>query len=257
MIHESFVHRLKNAERCLFGTWVKLPTLETLELLARAGFDFVAIDTEHAPLSLESVYRLIAHSQGLGMSALVRIPDQDTNDYQRLLDSGADGLMVPRVRNRADAESAIGRMVFSPVGQRGLGITSRAGRWGMMPLSDYLRTGGEEVLRCVQLEDRQVLEDVEGVLDVPGLNAAFLGMGDLQLTTGLPASHPELQSLVDRLLAGCAKRGLPCGAAAQDAVAALKAAERGFKFVMVSNDAMMFGKAAWALGQQLKAGETV
>jgi 2-dehydro-3-deoxyglucarate aldolase/4-hydroxy-2-oxoheptanedioate aldolase len=92
---------------------------------------------------------------------------------------------------------------------------------------------------------------------VPGLNAAFLGMGDLQLATGLLASHPELQSLVDRLLAECAKRSLPCGAAAQDAVSALKAAERGFKFVMVSNDVMMFGKAAWAVGQQLKAGEIV
>ncbi len=257
MIRENFVHRLRHAERCLFGTWVKLPTLETLELLAAAGFDYVAIDTEHAPLSLESVYRLIAHAQGLGMSALVRISDQNSNDYQRLLDGGADGILVPRVRNPAEAATAMSRMTFSPAGQRGLGITSRAGRWGMMPLSDYLRAGSEALLRCAQFEDRQVLEQVDAVLDVPGLNAAFLGMGDLQLTTGLPASHPELQSLVDRLLAACAARSLPCGAAAQDATTALKAAERGFTFVMVSNDALMFGKAAAALGQQLKGGAPV
>lgn len=257
MNRESFVRRLQRAGRCLFGTWVKLPTLETLELLAAAGFDFVAIDTEHAPLSLESVYRLIAHAQGLGMSALVRISDQDSNDYQRLLDSGADGILVPRVRTPAEARTAMSRMIFNPAGQRGLGITSRAGRWGMMPLSEYLRTGGEELLRCAQLEDRQVLDDVEVVLDVPGLNAVFLGMGDLQLSTGLPASDPQLQSLVDRLLAACAARNLPCGAAAQDATSALKAAERGFRFVMVSNDALMFGKAAAALGQQLNGGEPV
>lgn len=250
----NFVQRLKMAQRCLFGTWVKLPSLETLELLAHAGFDFVAIDTEHAPLSLETAYRLIAHAQGLGMSAVVRIPDQGTNDFQRLLDSGAEGLLVPRVRGVEEARQAVSRMIFSPAGQRGLGITSRAGRWGMKSLENYIRDGNEGTLRCVQLEDRAVLEQVEAVLAVEGVNAAFLGMGDLQLTTGLPASHPELQALVDRLLAACKARDIPCGAAAQDAAAALKAARRGFSFVLVSNDATMFGKATAAIGDELQRG---
>lgn len=253
MIGDSFVKRLRTSDRCLYGTWVKLQTHETLEMLALAGLDFVTIDTEHAPLNLETVYRLIAHAQALGLSALVRMPDQDTDDYQRLLDSGADGLLIPRVRNPAEARTAVQRMVFSPAGQRGLGITSRAGHWGLLPLAEYIRRGDEETLRCVQLEDRQALESVGDILDVEGLNAAFLGMGDLQLTTGLAATHPELQRLVDQLLSVAAGRGIPCGAAAQDAAAALKAAERGFRFVMVSNDAMMFGKTAMSLGAQLKA----
>jgi 2-keto-3-deoxy-L-rhamnonate aldolase RhmA len=250
----AFLERLKTAQRCLFGTWVKLPTLETLELLANGGFDFVTIDTEHSPLSLESTYRLIAHAQGLGMSALVRTPDQASNDVQRLLDSGADGLLVPRVRSAVEARQAVGRMLFSPRGQRGLGITSRAGRWGLKPLEEYLADGNDRLLRCVQLEDRCALEDVDTILDVEGVNAAFLGMGDLQLTSGLPASHGELQSLVDRLISACRARRIPCGAAAQDAPAALRSAARGFSFVMVSNDATLFGRAAAALGDQLKQG---
>lgn len=250
----AFLDRLKTAKRCLFGTWVKLPTLETLELLANAGFDFVTIDTEHSPLSLESTYKLIAHAQGLGMSALVRTSDQASNDIQRLLDSGADGLLVPRVRNAAEALHAVSRMLFSPRGQRGLGITSRAGRWGLKSLDEYLADGNERVLRCVQLEDRSVLEEVEAVLDVEGVNSAFLGMGDLQLTSGLPASHGDLQALVDRLIAACRARQIPCGAAAQDGAAALRSAVRGFSFVMVSNDAMLFGKAAASLGDELKRG---
>lgn len=250
----AFLQRLKTAQRCLFGTWVKLPTLETLELLASAGFDFVTIDTEHATLSLESTYKLIAHAQGLGMSALVRTPDQASNDIQRLLDSGADGLLVPRVRSASEARHAVSRMLFSPGGQRGLGITSRAGRWGLKPLDEYLEEGNKRVLRCVQLEDRSVLEEVEAVLDVDGVNAAFLGMGDLQLTSGLPASHSELQALVDRLLSACRARRIPCGAAAQDAAAALRSAARGFSFVMVSNDVTLFGKAAVSLGDELRRG---
>lgn len=250
----AFLQRLKTAQRCLFGTWVKLPTFETLELLANAGFDFVAIDTEHAPLSLESTYKLIAYAQALGMSALVRTPDLGSNDIQRLLDSGVDGLLVPRVRSAAEACQAVSRMLFSPGGQRGLGITSRAGRWGLKPIEEYLQDGNERVLRCVQLEDRAVLEDVEAVLDVEGVNAAFLGMGDLQLTSGLPASHGELQDLVDRLLSACRVREIPCGAAVQDAAAALRSAARGFSFVMVSNDATLFGKAAASLGDDLRRG---
>ena len=248
----DFLTRLKTAGRCLFGTWVKLPTPETLEMLAGAGLDFVTLDTEHAPLSLETTYRLMAHAQALGLSALVRTPDQASNDVQRLLDSGADGLLVPRVRDAAEARLAVSRMRFSPRGVRGLGITSRAGHWGLKPLEDYLREGDEGVMRCMQLEDRAVLEAVESVLDVDGVNAVFLGMGDLQLSTGLPATHPELQALVDRLLAVCRERQVSCGAAAQDAAAARRAAERGFSFVMVSNDATLFGKAARSLGAELR-----
>jgi 2-keto-3-deoxy-L-rhamnonate aldolase RhmA len=253
----DFLERLKTSQRCLFGTWIKLPTLETLELLANAGFDFVTIDTEHSPLSLESTYKLIAHAQGLGMSALVRTPDLASNDIQRLLDSGVDGLLVPRVRSAAEAHHAVGRMLFSPQGQRGLGITSRAGQWGLKPLEEYLADGNDRLLRCVQLEDRSVLEIVDKILDIKGVNAAFLGMGDLQLTSGLPASHSDLQSLVDRLLAACHARQIPCGAAAQDAPAALRSAARGFSFVMVSNDATLFGKAAASLGEELKRGHVV
>ncbi len=244
MSRATFVEQLQDRSTCRFGTWVKLSSPETLELLAIAGFDFVVIDAEHAPLTLETIYRLIGQAQGLGLSALVRIPDQATNDIQRLLDSGADGLLVPRVRNADEAAHVVGRMMFSPAGQRGLGITSRAGRWGLSSLDEYVKHGNERLLRCVQLEDRQVLEDPGSVLDVPGVNAAFLGMGDLSLTTGLPPTHPDLQALTDGLLKACAQRGIPCGAAAQDPAAALRAAARGFRFVMVSNDATLFGKAA-------------
>lgn len=252
MKQRGFLERLRSRERCLFGTWVKLPTHETLEMLARAGFDHVVLDAEHAPLTLETIYRLVAHAQALGLGALVRVPDQASNDFQRLLDCGADGLLVPRVRGAEEARRAVARMVFSPAGERGLGITSRAGAWGTIPLEEYLRRGTDEVLRCPQFEDRQVLENPGAVLDVPGVNAAFIGMGDLSMTTGLPAGHPELQALVDRLLEACRERGIPCGAAAGDAVAALRAAERGFAFVMVSNDATLFARAAAATIQQLR-----
>src|SRR5690606_20088879 len=108
----------------LLGTWVKLPSLETLQLIGHAGFGFVVVDMEHAPHTLERANAIVASAQAMGMTALVRLPDHLGTGIQPLLDGGADGLLVPRI-SRVDVADAITRkMVFAPQGERGLGATS-------------------------------------------------------------------------------------------------------------------------------------
>jgi 2-keto-3-deoxy-L-rhamnonate aldolase RhmA len=235
-----------------FGTWVKLPSLETLELIAGAGFEFIVVDLEHSPLSFDFTYQAIVVAQGLGMAAIVRVPDRSGSHIQRLLDAGADGLLVPQVSSAEVAHQSVSQMVFSPTGKRGMGATSRAGRWGLASRAEYL-SRGDEIVRAVQLEDRQALENMDAILDTPGLNGAFLGMGDLTLSTGLAATADELQTLTDKLLAATASRALPCGTAVGDAASASAAFERGFSFVMVSNDATIFGQAVAELGAAVAA----
>jgi 2-keto-3-deoxy-L-rhamnonate aldolase RhmA len=231
-----------------FGTWVKLPSLETVELLADAGFEFIVVDLEHSPLTLESAYKLFVVAQGLGLTALVRVADRSGNYLQRVLDSGVDGVLVPQVSTVAEAAAAIDQMTFSPVGSRGMGTTSRAGRWGLDTPADYAAKGST-IVRGLQLESEPVLRDVEPILDLPGLGAVFLGMGDLTLSTGLKADDPALVELTDNLLAQTKARGLPCGTAVGTAEAAAAAGERGFSFIMVSNDTSIFANAARDLGR--------
>src|SRR5207344_814015 len=100
--------------RCLFGTWVKIPALEPVEILADAGFDYIVIDQEHAPLTFEFAYQATVVAQGTGMSVLVRVPDRSGSHLQRLLDAGADGILVPQVASAAEARRSVERMVFSP-----------------------------------------------------------------------------------------------------------------------------------------------
>lgn len=249
----NFLETLRQPGACQFGTWVKLGTLETLELLAIAGFDFVVIDMEHAPHSLAAAYQAIVGAQGFGMKALVRLPDGTGACVQRILDSGADGVLVPRVRTAEEARQAMDGMLFSPQGTRGLGITARAGHWGLKPVAQYVEQGNLGVLRAVQLEDQCALRAAAQILSVPGVNAAFVGPGDLALSSGLPASHPDNAALIDELLATARALGLPCGTAVGDAAAAQQACERGFRYVMVSNDTTMFGRAAVDLVRGLKA----
>lgn len=234
-------------ERTLFGTWVKIPALETVELLGWAGFDFVVVDLEHSPLNLESAYRAIVTAQAAGMAALVRVPDDTGVDAQRILDAGADGVLVPRVTGPAAAKDALARLVFPPAGERGMGRTSRAGRWGLDSMDSYLARGQSEVLRCVQIEDMESLRDIGAVLSLDHLGAVFIGMGDLTLSSGRPASDLELDGLIQSALDRARALGIPIGTAVGDADAARGAAVRGFDFVMVSNDASLFGQAARAL----------
>ncbi len=240
----SFARRLAAGGPTVFGTWVKLPTIETVELLGHAGFDFIVVDMEHAPLTLESAYRAIVMAQAMGMGALVRVPDRSDSHLQRLLDSGADGILVPRVTNAATCRASIDAMRFSPTGVRGLGSTSRVGRWGLDTSANYLEHGKDGIVRGVQVEDQDGLRMIDDILAVEGLSALFIGTGDLSLSSGLPATHPDNDALVTGTLESCRTRGVPCGTAVGDATAARAAAERGFRFVMVSNDATMFATAA-------------
>ncbi|MDG4832528.1 aldolase/citrate lyase family protein [Solwaraspora sp. WMMD1047] len=244
MARLGFARRLASADRCLAGTWVKIPALEPIEILADAGFDFIVIDQEHAPLTFEFAYQATVAAQGVGLSVLVRVPDRSGSHLQRLLDAGVDGILVPRVTSVAEATATIRQMIFSPRGDRGLGTTSRAGRWGGTPRDEYLRFGDEEVLRAVQLEERAAVEAVDEILDVPGLNGVFLGMGDLQLSSRRPQSDPEIQQLADRFLTAANARGIPAGTAVATAEQARQAADQGYRYVMVSNDTSLLRSAA-------------
>jgi 2-keto-3-deoxy-L-rhamnonate aldolase RhmA len=244
MIAHGFARRLAGSDRCLVGTWVKIPALEPVEILADAGFDFVVVDQEHAPLTFEFAYQATVVAQGAGMSVLVRVPDRSGSHLQRLLDSGVDGILVPRVTSATEATAAVRQMLFSPGGDRGMGMTSRAGRWGARARADYLRSGDEDVMRAVQLEERAAIGAAEEILAVPGLNGAFLGMGDLQLSSGLPESDPDIQKLVDGFLSAARANDVPAGTAVGTAEQARAAADRGFRFVMVSNDTSLLRSAA-------------
>ncbi len=214
-----------------------------MELLGHAGFDFVVIDMEHAPLALDQVYELIFATQRMGMAALVRLPDQLGTTVQPLLDSGADGLLVPRVTSTQVAAAITARMVFSPSGERGLGATSRAGRWGLLPLPDYLERG-DKCLRMIQLEDWTTLEAVDQFAALEHVNGIFVGLGDLFLSSGRPATSPEVQTLVGKVLDATKKAGILSGIAVGGPAEARQYLAMGYSLVMVSNDATLFGKAA-------------
>jgi 2-keto-3-deoxy-L-rhamnonate aldolase RhmA len=246
----SALEVLRGGAKPALGTWVKLPSLEIVEIVARTGFDFVIVDNEHSPLSLESTYNAIALGQALGLVMLVRVPDRSGSTVQRVLDAGADGLLVPQVADRATAEAAGAQMTFSRFGGvRGMGSTSRAGLWGLRSSAEYLE---RETVHAIQLEEMAALKNAEELLDAPGVNAAFVGYGDLGLSSGLTADSPELEELVRPVIEATRKRNMPVGTAVGTASAAAAMAARGFTYVLVSNDGSLFASGARKLVEEVR-----
>lgn len=226
------------------GTWLKLPAVESAEIVAHAGFDFVVVDLEHAPLAMETAYRLISTSAALGVTPLVRVPDHTPSTIQKVLDAGAHGVLVPHVDTPEQARLVARATRFPPRGDRGAGGTSRAGRWGTLPTAGYLDRGNRAL--CIpQLESRDAVLAAEHILALDDVDAIFVGTADLGLSLGLPPTDPAVAELVQHALDRAGAAGKPCGLAFGDAPEqAARAADAGCGFVMLSNDTSLLAAAA-------------
>jgi 2-keto-3-deoxy-L-rhamnonate aldolase RhmA len=240
----GFRDLLGSLDRAAFGTWVKLPTVDSVELMARAGFDFVVIDMEHSPLDIGTIHQLLGAAIGCRLPALVRVPDRGLSVISRVLDSGAAGVFVPHVDTVADARAVLSAGRFPPHGTRGFGPTVRAGGWGSDPAG--YRASGEQVTVIPQLESRGAIDAVREIGAVGGLGALFVGPADLSVATGLGANSAEFAALLAEVETAAKELQVPLGTATGTAVAARELAQR-YDFVMISNDATMLGHTAAGL----------
>ncbi|MEU0135823.1 aldolase/citrate lyase family protein [Streptomyces sp. NPDC006296] len=233
------------------GTWVKLPALESVQIAAHAGFDFVVVDQEHAPLDVRTAYELITLAAALGTTPLVRVPDGTPSRIQRLLDAGAAGVLIAHVDTVDQAHQAVSAVRFPPHGRRGAGGTSRAGRWGLASRDDYL--GSAAGALCIpQIESRQAVDNAAAIAAVEGVDALFVGAADIGLDIGHAPGSAEVTGLCARTLAAAHAAGVPCGAATATPGAAEVLLEQGFDFLVVGNDTSMLAEAAVATVRALR-----
>ena len=235
------------------GTWVKLPTIETVQILAHARYDFVVIDQEHAPIDIRTAYQLINTATAEGLLALVRVDELRPAAIQRILDAGADGVLIPHIDTPEQAELAVRSVRFPPRGIRGAGGTSRAGRWGTRPTEDYLRSGNLDALCIPQLESRQAMNNAEAIASIDGIDALFLGVADLSMDMGSTPADPKVIELYLHALEASHAAGKPCGFAAGTGAGAQIALQQGFDFVMASSDTAMLVNQATQVLQAVRA----
>ena len=224
--------------------WIKLPPIESIEIAGLAGMDFVAIDLEHSTISVEVAARQIALARACGVVPLVRIPLSARAEVGRILDAGAGGVIFPSVETVSDAEAAVRLCKFPPYGNRGAGPTSRAGRWGLDPLAEYLANGGKNVLVIAQIESAKAAQNTQDVAGVTGIDAILVGQTDLAVSMEASPRDTVVRDLVTSIEAAATAR-VPLGTAVASANGIdPELASRGYRFVVVSNDVTMLASAA-------------
>lgn len=246
---------LANPKGPALGTWVKIPAMESMELVALAGFDFVVIDLEHSAMSIESAYRQIGVALFAGVAPIVRVPSLDAGVVQRILDAGAEGIMVPHVDTVEQARAAASAVRFAPLGTRGVGNTSRAGAWGAVSRDEYLRYGQEEVVLITQIESSLAARNAGAIAAVDGVDALLIGAADLSTSEGRSETDPVVVTMIQGAIRDTTATGVPIGNAGGPTATSVQAAvDAGYSFTLMGNDASLLGGAAAAA---LNAGRSV
>jgi len=191
----SLKQRLANNELTI-GSWVTLGHPSIAEIMARAGFDWLVIDAEHSAIELSEVQLLIQAMDVADCPAIVRLTSNDANQIKRVMDAGANGVMVPLINSAADAEAAVRHTYYPPRGTRGVGLArAQAYGAGFKPYVDWL---ADHAVVVVMIEHRDAVENIDEILDVAGVDAFIIGPYDLSASMGMPGeiTHPDVQAAI-------------------------------------------------------------
>ena len=237
------------------GGWIMIGHPSVAEILAGEGFDWLAVDMEHTSTSIRMFHELSLAVKGTGVDLLVRLPGHNPETTKRVLDTGADGIIVPAVNTPVQAREAVAMAKFPPQGHRGASLC-RATDFGRN-FSDYYRDHNQDVLVVCMLEHIDAVENVDAILAEPGIDATFIGPYDLSASMGLPGqtSHPNVLEAQQTLLAACKRHGVPAGihVVATDGSEVSRRIDEGFQFIACGIDTGFLLFAARHMLQEIES----
>jgi 2-dehydro-3-deoxyglucarate aldolase len=230
----------------VFGAWTSLGHPSVTEIFARSGVDFVGIDIEHSTISQEQSQRIIAACQGNATSCLPRVASHNMEMIKRLLDSGADGIIVPMVSTPEEVERLITWCKYPPLGKRSFGI-ARAQGYGS-DFDEYTETWNESSSLIIQIESIQGVANIEKLMSHDEVDGAMIGPYDLSGSMGLPGQldHPSVAEACRKVIKACATSGKACGTQIiePDRKNIEEAFAAGYTFVVLASDIFILWK--WA-----------
>lgn len=198
------------------GLFVTLTDPAIVELVALAGFDFIVIELEHAAIGLETLQNHLRAAEAHGLGVLVRVPHHDRAQMLKVLDAGADGLLVPHVSSAVLARDVAEAVRYPPLGHRGMGGGTRSARYGghglggPKELTEWLNAN---TVLAVMIEDATGVEEIEEIVRTPGLDIVHVGPSDLSASLGLIGTRddPVLTTAIARVQAAVKAAGIKLG----------------------------------------------
>lgn len=239
--------KLRNAwkqRETVFGMWAALPSAFAAELMAAPGVGYICVDQQHGLIDYAQSLPMFAAIEARGTVAITRVPANEAWMIGRSLDAGAQGVVVPMINTRQDAEAAVAACRYPPYGTRSFGPI-RAAVVSAERDADSL---GNSVLCFVMVETREGLANIDAIASTPGLDGIYVGPADLALGLGLAPdldkTEPEHVAAVQSILDACHRHGIVAGIQCASGASGKRYAELGFGLITVGKDTSLLQAAA-------------
>jgi len=182
-------------------------------IYAAAGFDFVFIDMEHGNYSMETVADLICGAKSAGIAPMIRVPHLETHFISRVLDAGAEGIMVPMTSRREQAETIVRYSKYTPIGQRGFGAQTGQTDYKPSKALEFMKEANDHTVIIAQIETREAIENIDAIISVEGIDVGLIGPNDLSISLGIPdqMGSDVLEKAIDKVVETANKRGKATG----------------------------------------------
>ena len=222
--------------RAAVGCWLGVPSSYSAEIMANQGFAWVCVDTQHGAIDYAAAFPMLQAISTTGAVPFVRVPWNEPSIIMKYLDAGAYGVVVPMVSNRAEAEAAVRACRYPPEGLRSYGPNRVAYYAG----DGYAQQANAEVACIVMIETAEALDNLDEILSVPGVDAAYIGPSDLNQALGRGPRDDVFDPLhwgtCERIREACERHGVIPGIHTWGASYASRYAEAGFKMIMLTTD---------------------
>ncbi len=248
-MRENSVKRAWREGEVTYGAWLSIPSAFSAEVMAHLGFDWLCIDMQHGVIDYQTAVTMLQAISTTETIPFARVPWNEPGIIGKILDAGAYGVIIPMVNSREDAEAAVGACRYVPDGSRSFGPV-RAAYYGG---PDYVEHANQEIACIPMVETKTALAHLDEILDVPGIDAVYVGPSDLSLTLGLPPrmdhDDPSFQEARLAIARACRERGITAGIHASAALAP-KHQEAGYRMITISSD---IGSLAGAAARDLRS----
>jgi 4-hydroxy-2-oxoheptanedioate aldolase len=238
------LRQLWSAGHTTFGAWLTIPSSVSAELATRVGYDYVCLDNQHGALDYQTSVSMIQACELGGVRPICRVPWNEPGVIGKMLDAGAQGVIVPMVNSPEEAEAAVRACRYAPRGARSSGPMLASAR-----VADYHDWAADHVACIVMIETADAVARVDDILAVPGIDAVYVGPADLSITLGLPPTNndqsPAFTDALIKVVAACERAGVVPGMHTTAPLVATRVTQ-GFRMVTVTSDtlAMRAGLAA-------------
>jgi 4-hydroxy-2-oxoheptanedioate aldolase len=243
--------------KTVYGPFLKFTDPAVVEIMGFAGFDFVIIDQEHGPISIQNTQNMIRAAESANITPIIRTAKNDESLILRALDIGAQGVEIPQINCKLDSIRASKSVKFFPLGERGVCKYVRAANYSSMDKFEYFESANEETMVIVHIEGMKGINNLDEIISVSGIDVIFIGPYDLSQSLGIPGkvNDPLVEDKMKKVVLKCKQHNIVVGTFADDIQAAKKWTSLGVQYISYSVDVGIIYETIASIVKQLHHNE--